>query len=199
MASTWNNGFMETYKEYIYNYFFKISNNSELARILTESAQITKVFCGESILEAGQRTNYVCLVVSGLVRGFYIDEDGTDRTKCFSLQGDWCCSYNYISDTPCPFFLEAAQDTVLAKFSITEIEKIKSSYPILKSKIEELLANSMMKSEQRIYSFISLEAKERYLLLMEEQPELFEMAKQEHIASYLGITPSSLSRIKRSL
>lgn len=199
MASTWNNGFMETYKEYIYNYFLKISNNSELARILTESAQITKVFCGESILEAGYRTNYVCLVVSGLVRGFYIDEDGTDRTKCFSLQGDWCCSYNYISDAPCPFFLEAAQDTVLAKFNITEIEKIKSSYPILKSKIEELLANSMMKSEQRIYSFISLEAKERYLLLMEEQPELFEMAKQEHIASYLGITPSSLSRIKRSL
>ena len=142
---------------------------------------------------------YICLVVSGLVRGFYIDEEGNDRTKCFSLQGDWCCSYNYISDTPCPFFLEAEQDTVLAMFNIPDIEKIKEKYPILKTKIEELLAGSMMKSEQRIYSFISMEAKDRYMLIMEEQPELIKMAKQEHIASYLGITPSSLSRIKRNL
>ena len=57
----------------------------------------------------------------------------------------------------------------------------------------------MMKSEQRIYSFISMEAKERYLLIVKEHPELINNAKQEHIASYLGITPSSLSRIKRDL
>ena len=190
---------MKKYKEYIYGYFLNLINNTELAEKLTELAQLTSVSSGESILEAGHRTNYVCLIVSGLVRGFYIDEDGDDKTKCFSLQGDWCCSYNYLSDMPCPFFLEAEQDTVLAKYYIPEIETIKEKYPVLKSKIEKLLADSMMKSEERIYSFISLEAKERYLLLMKEQPELIEKAKQEHIASYLGITPSSLSRIKRKL
>lgn len=186
-------------KEYIYNYFYNLSNDKDLSKMLTETSKLTNFSCGESIQEAGHRTNYVCLVVSGLVRGFYIDEDGNDRTKCFSLKGEWCCSYNYISDAPCPFFLEAEQDTVLARFHIHEIEKIKEKYPLLKKKIEELLSESMMKSEQRIYSFISLEAKERYLLLMKEQPELVKAAKQEHIASYLGITPSSLSRIKRSL
>ena len=126
-------------------------------------------------------------------------EDGNDRTKCFSLQGDWCCSYHYISDKPCPFFVEAEQDTVLAMFHIYDIEKLKEKYPVLKTKIEELLVKAMMKSEQRIHSFLSMEAKDRYMLIVKEQPELLKLAKQEHIASYLGITPSSLSRIKRNL
>lgn len=190
---------MSDHNKYVLNYFLNMSKNRELSEELTGLAVYKQISDGESILEAGHRTNYICLVVSGLVRGFYIDEEGNDRTKCFSLQGDWCCSYNYISDMPCPFFLEAEQDTVLAMFNIPDIEKIKDKYPVLKAKIEELLAESMMKSEQRIYSFISLEAKDRYMLIMKEQPELIKMAKQEHIASYLGITPSSLSRIKRNL
>ncbi len=191
---------MSDYRKYVLSYFLNMSKNRELSEELAgRLAAFKHVSCRESILEAGHRTNYICLVVSGLVRGFYIDEEGNDITKCFSLHCDWCCSYNYISDTPCPFFLEAEQDTVLAMFNIPDIEKIKEKYPILKTKIEELLATSMMKSEQRIYSFISMEAKDRYTLIMKEQPELIKMAKQEHIASYLGITPSSLSRIKRNL
>ena len=186
------------YKKYLLRYFMNWCKNRELSEKLAGLAAYKQISEGESILEAGHRTNYICLVVSGLVRGFYIDEEGNDRTKCFSLKGDWCCSYNYISDMPCPFFLEAEQDTVLVMFNIPDIEKVKEKYPILKKKIEELLAESMVKSEQRIYSFISMEAKDRYLLITKEQPELIKMAKQEHIASYLGITPSSLSRIKRN-
>ena len=184
---------------FVLNYFLDLSKNRDLSEELTELVTYKLISSGESILEAGRRTNYICLVVSGLVRGFYIDEEGNDRTKCFSLPGEWCCSYNYISDMPCPFFLEAEQDTVLAMFNIQEIEEIKEKYPILKMKIEELLAESMMRSEQRIYSLISLEAKDRYMLIMKEQPELIKSAKQEHIASFLGITPSSLSRIKKNL
>ncbi len=190
---------MADHKKYVLSYFLNISKNRELSEGLTGLAVYKHISGGESILEAGHRTDHIGLVVSGLVRGFYIDEEGNDRTKCFSLQGDWCCSYNYLSEDPCPFFLEAEQDTVLAMFNIPDIEKIKEKYPVLKTKMEELLAESMMKSEQRIYSFISMEAKDRYLLLLKEQPELIKNAKQEHIASYLGITPSSLSRIKKNL
>ena len=85
---------------------------------------------------------------------------------------------------------------------MSDYKKYVLSYFLNMSKNRELseeLANSMMKSEQRIYSFISMEAKDRYMFIMKEQPELIKMAKQEHIASYLGITPSSLSRIKRNL
>lgn len=173
--------------------------DANLSKRILSIPKIVSATCGESILKAGHRTNYICLVISGLVRGYYIDEEGNDITKCFSMEGDWCCSYNYLSDIPCPFFLEASENTVLARFNICEIDKIIKEYSVLKEEVGKLLAKTMMESERRIFSFTSLEAKDRYLLLLKEQPELVKRAKQEHIASYLGITPSSLSRIKRSI
>ena len=121
---------MADHKKYVLSYFLNISKNRELSEGLTGLAVYKHISGGESILEAGHRTDHICLVVSGLVRGFYIDEEGNDRTKCFSLQGDWCCSYNYLSEDPCPFFLEAEQDSVLAMFHIPDIAKIKEKFPI---------------------------------------------------------------------
>ena len=190
---------MDEDTKFVYDYFLKMCGDSTLSEKILSVSQIERICGNQSILMAGHRTNYLCLVISGLVRGFYIDEGGKDVTKCFSMKGDWCCSYNYLSDIPCPFYLETAEDTVLAKFDIHEIKRITKEHPVLEEKVGKLLAKTMMESERRILSFTSLEAKDRYLLLQKEQPELVKHAKQEHIASYLGITPSSLSRIKRSL
>ena len=190
---------MEEHIKYVCDYFMKICGEADLAERVSSVPKIVHFACGETILEAGYRSNYICLVISGLVRGFYIDEDGNDITKCFSMEGDWCCSYNYLSKNPCPFYLEAAEDVVLAKFYIHETEKLIREYPVLEEVIRKLLAKSMINSESRILSFTSLEARDRYLLLLKEEPELVKRARQEHIASYLGITPSSLSRIKRAI
>ena len=70
---------MSDYKKYVLSYFLNISKNRELSEELAGLAAFKHVSCRESILEAGHRTNYICLVVSGLVRGFYIDEEAKDR------------------------------------------------------------------------------------------------------------------------
>ena len=116
-------------KGFLFNYFMKMIEDKKLAQRLRDIARMRNYFSGESILEAGHKTNYVCMVVSGLVRGFYIDEEGNDRTKCFSMKGNWCCSYNYLSDIPCPFFVEAELDSVLAEFNIHDIERLKTWIP----------------------------------------------------------------------
>lgn len=183
----------------LYNYFIEISGTPELAEKLVSCAETTSVSSGTTIQEAGTRKNYICLVLSGLVRGFYIDENGNDITKCFSSEGDWCCSYNYLSNEPCPFFIEAEADSILAKFDIRDLNEIKKEFPDFEEKTGNLLAKAMIASERRIFSFTAMEARDRYLKLLVEEPELIRLAKQEHIASYLGITPSSLSRIKRNL
>lgn len=67
---------MSDYKKYVLSYFLNMSKNRELSEELAGLAAFKHVSCRESILEAGHRTNYICLVVSGLVRGFYIDEEG---------------------------------------------------------------------------------------------------------------------------
>ena len=135
---------MKEYIDYLYDYFAGICNDIILSKRIAMASQIITIAGGESILEAGHRSNYVYLIITGLVRGFYIDEDGNDITKCFSMKGDWCCSYNYLSNTPCPFFVEATEDTVLAKFEISELNRIKAEYPVLEEKTGELLAKSIM-------------------------------------------------------
>ena len=81
---------LEEYHKYLLNYFVEICGECNLSKRISSVSRVVKVSGGESILEAGHRTNDICLVISGLVRGFYIDEDGNDITKCFSMKGDWC-------------------------------------------------------------------------------------------------------------
>lgn len=193
---------MENYdiwKKKVFEYFWKLCGDKALCDKMTDISTFMKVGNGECILEAGERTDYICLVISGLIRGFYIDASGNDITKCFSLEGDWCCGYSYLSKSPSPFYLETIENTVLAKFDIEKSNKILEEYPVMRDKVEQLLGRILMQSEKRLLSFTAMEAKNRYLSLLKEQPELVSRAKQEHIASYIGITPSSLSRIKKSL
>lgn len=171
----------------------------DLSKKLASIAKYVSVKNGECILRAGERTEYICLVISGVVRGYYLDDEGNDITKCFSMENDWCCSYSYMSKLPSPFFIETIDDTILARFDINEINTFIDKYPVFRKKVEQLLGEMLVRSEQRIRSLMSLEAKDRYLMLLDEQPELFKRVKQEYIASYIGVTPSSLSRIKKSL
>ena len=154
---------------------------------------------GEMLLKAGERTDYICLIIKGLVRGYYIDQNGNEITKCFSKENDWCCSYSYLTDAESSFYIETLEETTLARLDITKTKDIMKKYPEMREMVERLLYRTIMESEKRVLSFAGMEARERYLSLLNENPEIVKRAKQEQIASYLGITPSSLSRIKKSL
>lgn len=189
----------EQIRKQVFEYFNDLCGDADLCGLITSLAQFVSVKNEERILNAGERTDYICLVISGVVRGYYIDDAGNDITKCFSSEREWCCSYSYLSQMPSPFYIDAIEDTVLAEFALKDITQIIDQYPDFQKKVEQLLSETLMKSEQRILSFTAMEAKDRYLMLVKEQPELVERVKQEYIASYIGVTPSSLSRLKKKL
>lgn len=189
----------ELWKSKVYSYFREQIEDRTLCERLAALSSFWEVKNGTCILEEGKRSDYICLIVSGMVRGFYIDEAGNDVTKCFSGEGDWCCSYSFLSTEPSPFYIIAIEDSVLARFDIGKSNRLMEEFPIMREKIDWILSRTLMQSERRILSFTMMEAKERYQCFLREQPEIAKRAKQEYIASYLGVTPSSLSRIKRSL
>ena len=158
-----------------------------------------KYAAGEMLLKAGERTDYICLVIKGIVRGYYIDQNGNEITKCFSKEKDWCCSYSYLTDDISSFYIETLEETTLARLDITKTKDIMKKYPEMREMVERLLYRTIMESEKRVLSFAGMEARERDLSLLNEKSEIVKRVKQEQIASYLGITPSSLSRIKKSL
>ncbi len=154
---------------------------------------------GECLVEASERTSYVGLILTGIVRGFYLDQDGRDITKCFSLEGEWCCSYSYLTDEPSPFYIEALEKTEIAAIDIDKLRELIKKFPSFGEAAESLLRESFVESEKRVLTFAGMEAKDRYKLLLSEKPELCKRVKQEYIASYLGITESSFSRLKKSM
>ncbi len=72
---------------------------------------------GDIILNMGENTNVICLILQGMVRGVYIDEEGNEFTKCFSKEGEWCCVYNMLENSPLDFLIEALEDCYIAEIN----------------------------------------------------------------------------------
>lgn len=151
------------------------------------------------IIRMGETENSMQLILNGLVRAYYINENGIEVTKCFAKENEWCGFYSYISDEPSPFFVETLEPSITAKIKNADIKKLSSTSSEIQEKVSELINEAFLKVDKKAYDFANKEASERYLEFVKENPEIIHRIKQEHIASYLGITPSSLSRIKREL
>ena len=161
--------------------------------------QLKEVQPGDIILESGKNTKVVCLILQGMVRGFYLDENGNDITKCFSMEKDWCCFYNYLDKGPSPIYVEALEHCLLAEIKVRDINELMIKHPSITMLFQRLVSKAFLKTEEKGISFQRLDAKERYVLFRDQNPDICCRVKQEYIASYLGVTPSSLSRIKRDL
>lgn len=154
---------------------------------------------GNPILNMGENTKVICLILQGIVRGVYIDIEGVEITKCFSKEGEWCCFYNMLNDSPSEYWIEALEDCKVAEIEVEQIRNILKKYQQLRILYDELYNNAFVLSDEKGVSFQKMQAKERYQYFANKYPDVEARVKQEYIASYIGITPSSLSRIKRKL
>jgi len=173
--------------------------NSELIRIIESLFTLRKYKKGDTILNMGENTKVVCLILQGIVRGVYIDMEGEEITKCFSKEGEWCCFYNMLKDGPSEYWIEALEDCQVAEIKVDQINNILKEYQQLRILYDELYNTAFMLNDEKGVSFQKMQAKERFYKFTNKYPDIEERVKQEYIASYIGITPSSLSRIKRKL
>lgn len=177
----------------------KLSLDKETALQCASLFSFCEYKAGAQIIRMCDVADSMQLVLQGLVRAYYIDENGTEITKCFAKENEWCGFYSYLSEEPSPFFVETLEPTVTAKIKTSDIKILASSSTAVQEKVSELVNKAFLSVDKKSYDFANKEAKDRYLEFAKENPEIIRRAKQEHIASYLGITPSSLSRIKREL
>ncbi len=155
---------------------------------------------GEFFINAGDIPEYAGFNLNGVFRLYYIDDKGNDWTKGFSTRGKFVISYSaMVQNRPSFFSIEAVTDTDILEFKFQDwvkiIEKDIRWYPV----IFKLLQNVYIMKEMREKSFLLDDATERYLQFRKEYPEIEDKAKLFHIASFLGITPEALSRIRKKL
>lgn len=153
----------------------------------------------EIIVWEGTRNTDFYLIKEGIWRAYYY-KDGVDTTIWFASEGETAFSiWGYVDNSYSQIAIEALCDSVAYRISGTTLNKLYSSSIGLANLGRRLMEHQLLSTENWLISAGSPRAKERYLTLIKETPELLQYVPLKHIASYLWITPQSLSRIRAGI
>lgn len=148
------------------------------------------------IFTEGNLAEDIYYVTKGCVRLFYT-VDGTDKTAFFYTEGQFICAgESYTYNIPAVENYQAVEDTELFIFSKSKIEILLKEVPNLEVIARIATENELITCQKVIASFVTKSAEERYIDLLNTQRELFQRVPQQYIASFLGVSPETLSRIK---
>ena len=170
-------------------------------RAISESLRIDEYKKGQYLLRQGELSAIKCyFVLMGCVRQFFIDESGKEVTSNF-----------FTEEQAIPIINEKTQGD-LSKYSLVCVEDCRlvvgdidsentmlNKYPQLEIMIRKMMEINVGEIQDQFGEFIGSSPEERYESILRKRPELIERVPQHQLASYLGITPESLSRIKKRI
>lgn len=188
-----------TPQEFLASVFLRLADipTDDLNRMIAKFTPLTLEKDAHFLL-AGDVPTRIGFLVSGLMRMYYVDLDGNEYTKSIIPAGDFITSHSaLILREPSPLYIRAEQPSQILVLSYEDYEQLDAPHwQIVRRKLVERL---YIKKEKRERQLLLDDATTRYLTFLEEFPDLEDQIQQYHIASYLGITPVSLSRIRASL
>lgn len=173
-------------------------SESEVAAIdrIVEKRHFEK---NEIIFTEGKISHELYFVTKGCVRLFY-NAEGKDRTAFFYTEGQFICAgESYTFKVPAKENFQAIEGTELYVFGKSNIEKLLEISPKFELIARIAVENELIVCQNMIASFVTKSAEERYVELLETNGELFQRVPQQYIASFLGVSPETLSRIKRRI
>lgn len=152
---------------------------------------------GEFLIKAGDISKSFFYNASGLVRLYYLLE-GEQKTAYFYGEGSFISAYSsFIKQEPCTFFLQACEETSVAVISVASSETLLAHSPKFEKLARIAMEEEMVSLQEIIASLLTLSPEKRYLDLLKRNPEIFQKVPQSQLASYIGVKPESLSRIKK--
>jgi CRP-like cAMP-binding protein len=156
---------------------------------------------GELLLSNGQIAKEIHFIIKGALRAFITDAEGNIYNKNIFLEGDFAGSTaSLIQKTASYFAIEVLEDAILININYKKYRELIFQNDDLKNfYIAYLEKNWVIEKEQREISIVMENATERYLDLLSKHPDISERIALLHIASHLGITPTQLSRIRKTL
>lgn len=154
---------------------------------------------GDIIQSQGEIAKSCFYLLDGSVRKFRIIEDKEKTLDFFTKKNAAMASESFSNKSPSDFSLICIEPTTLIVSDPEKDLKMFSKVPVLVKIVNQMLENKWYDSQQKLYEFRDLSPKKRYLKFMREEPELFNKVPNYQIASYLGLTPESLSRIRKRI
>lgn len=183
----------------IYEYLSKyIPITEELEEELSKIEFIKRFVKGTILLEEGKISKECFFIIKGCIRSYYL-KDGEEKTTEFYTEEQAVVPSAYGNTIPSDYYLECTEDTV-AGVGTAELEaEIYQKFPQIES-LNRALGEAIMANTQNSFAEYKMASpEERYLTLLKNRPDLVQRAPQHQIASYLGIKPESLSRIRKRI
>lgn len=154
----------------------------------------------EYFFYAGEIQKEVGYITKGLMRSFFIDNNGNEKTVRFYAENDFATHYSaFISQQPGRYSFHCLETTTIVSLSYENMQWAYKQYPKFE-RYGRIIAEEILKMQQnRIESFIFKTAEERYIDFTKQHPDLFNRVSLSHLCSYLGIERQTLTRIRQKL
>ena len=161
---------------------------------------VKKIRKKQYLLQEGDVCKQVAFVEKGALRSYTVNEDGSEHIVQFALEG-WFISdmYSYLTGEPATYNIDAIEDSELVMISRASSDELLEQSPSYKSYLLQLITGAYVALQKRITATISLSLEDRYTGLIKTYPDIVQRVPQHMIASYMGLTPETLSRIRRRL
>jgi len=152
------------------------------------------------LLQEGDVSKYAAFVDKGFLRSYTVDNKGTEHILQFAFEGWWIADqYSFLTSTPSRYNIDALEDCELLLITKEAETQMLEKIPKLERYFRILLQNSLIATFKRLESSLSDTAEEKYNQLIRNCPTIVERVPQHMLASAMGITPETLSRIRKQI
>ncbi|WP_345160802.1 Crp/Fnr family transcriptional regulator [Pontibacter saemangeumensis] len=189
----------------MYDLFFQ-NLNSKVALTEAEQEQIKKYLTFKKLrkkqylLQEGDVCKVIAFVENGALRAYSIDENNNERIIQFGLEG-WLISdlYSFLTGEPATYNIDAIEDSELVIISKSAHEELLQTMPKYETFTRLNMTGAYLAMQRRLTSIISASVEERYQDFINLYPHIAQRVPQHMIASYMGLTPETLSRIRKRI
>jgi CRP-like cAMP-binding protein len=178
-------------------YLIKLREDEEA--VLVDLFKPQTIASGKYFLEEGQLCRHVGFIEEGLVR-YFMNDNGNEKTLYFSKEGEFVSNYqSFLPQTPSNTSIQAIEDTTMQVISYTDLQRLYLTLYEGEKLGRVAIENVFISSIEQLKSFYKDSPTERYQQFLTSYPDLAQRIPQYYIASYVGIKPQSLSRIRKRL
>lgn len=172
----------------------------EEIRFFTSLFKTKTVRKKQYLLQEGAVCRYEYFVNRGCLRTFFVDNKGLEHNVQFSVEDWWTGDmYSFLTQKPGRFSIVAVEDSELLYIDHPSLEELYKKIPKFEKFFRHLLQNAFIALQERLLSGMSETAEERYINFRRKYASMDKRIPQNQVASFLGITPESLSRVRRQL
>ena len=185
---------MNELKVYIESLIYFTESEMKLFTSLFSEIQLKK---SDYLAKEGEFSTKLAFVLNGVLRAFFRDNSGSEYNKTFFTPPNFVAAYSSITTKKKNLItIQCLTDCTLLVADFNQLTSLYKDYPKFESLARMLAEYKFSIKEKREIELVTLEATERYEIFKKEHPNLENLINQYHIASYLGVTPTQLSRIR---